>query len=541
MEMFIRDNRVAIQGSVLEIVVSHDGEEISWEAATLGLTTYPVIFNGVTHTHLVASKRDMIVTTYDPFEQINGYWSQLSAVQVKNIFETYKEIFDAFNYSEDRSSLTFQLYGLVAKLLDQHNLEDVEHWISFRSNVYFGSTTLKTEYIEAPDKRTTREQTYLKEDYVRLVTLSVVLRTMMPVWGAFISTTRDDHGTWFKEYYAFDLMKSSKLITSTAMEKLETYLKFTIATNKVDNYNSILKGISTENFPTWILSLVTVRRLCLGDVRGLENSTTLISTIYGFCINKIKGGENGPNSANGVKPKTFENKNDPEKAASRLEGYKIKQDIPPGDIVALEDAVSDPYLVAKQLQPGIPDSLVTDALKSSAVLLTNRIYDGQITLMQWVVSPVINPRGIGYLCKESVVRLLAVSQAVLWFRGSKELAGIITAGSIENQNNFNSSGESTYVSIPKNLKEELTRLFPYERRPSLKKKTTKLLNTATISINLVVDLLTANTWRLTLSEKHVLDLHEGKNHRRFPVPKNIRVLLATLVIELAGGSTTTII
>jgi hypothetical protein len=537
MEMFLQDNRLI--GAGREVVIAHGQERLCWEVSSLGLKTEPVTINGVNKIHLVHSKHEMVINTYDPFDQINSYWAQLPNEIVNNIFQTYKDINEAFMETSDRASLTFDLFKLIARLLDAHVISDVTHWINYRSNIIF-SQEFKNEYIESPDKKTTREQTYLRQDYVQLVTMSVILRTMVPIWGTFIGMTRSDYGTLFKEYYAFELMKYSKLANSQAMEKLETYLKFTININKVDNFNSILNGISTENFPMWIMSLVVVRRLCIGDVRGAEKTNTLISTIYSFSVNKIKGGENGPNSANGIKEKPFQDKNDSEKASSRLEGYKIKQDIPPGIIVAIEDSVSDPYLVAKQVQPDIDLNLVTDALKTVEILMTNRIYDGQVTIAQWVLSDIVSPRGVGYLCKASVVRLLAVTQAILWHRGNKELAGIVTALALEVNGDVSFTSDSSRDRISKTTLEELSRLFPFERRPSLKKKTSKLINTALISINTVTDLLTNNTWKLTISDSFVPELNNGRKYRRYPLPRNIKILLANLVIELAGGKVVTV-
>ena len=94
-----------------------------------------------------------------------------------------------------------------------------------------------------------------------------MLRCMIPIWGEYISSTRQETGTRHKEFYAFQLLNNSNISKSVPMVKLCNYVEAIVGPDKYNNVNT-LNGISSEDFGYWLLSLVCVRRLCVGDIRG---------------------------------------------------------------------------------------------------------------------------------------------------------------------------------------------------------------------------------------------------------------------------------
>lgn len=516
MKLVIRSNEFNI--AKLEIVAIHDEEEILWTIGSLDKL-------------FLETK-----VKFDMFEHINAYWSQLKKPEQDKIFETYKSIRSLFDDVWDRNQLTMRLYNLVGELLDHHDLDDAKHWITFHSSIVIPDTnTFKLEYIPSPDKPGTRDQTYLRDDYISLITMATILRAMIPIWGEFIGRTRSEAGNNFKEYYAFKLINKSRLAVSEAMEKLRVYVECSSIAGK-GKAASILGGVSSEDFAPWVLGLVVTRKVCVGDVRGIDPATTLITHIYNYVHQKVTGVDNSFNGPDRgiIKDKKFkELSQEGEKNLSRLEGYKEKQEIPAGDIVALEFSVQDPYKLAQMLAPTINTELVTSALHSADTLNHNRIYDSQIVLLQWVMKPVVPTRGISYLCKTTIVRLLAVCQAVLWHRGHKELAGLCTATASQNDIEFQSSGVDSRARIPKEISDELNKLFPHMKRPSGKQKTIKLTNQAVIAIDSVADMLSMFDWILTIEDKYLRELNNNTSQRRYSIPHNVKVLLANLVLQVA--------
>lgn len=495
-----------------EVVIEHNGEELIWNISSFDRDSF---------------------NDFNVFEHINKYWAQAPKIEQQLIFDKYKEIRIAFDEIWDRQALTSKLYELVADLLDMHSFEDAHHWVMFHSGVYFPDS-LETEYINTTNSPGSREQTYLRDDYSKLVTLTLLLRTMIPIWGEFICRTRQEAGTIWKEYYAFQIICKSKLAYSEAIEKLTTYIEYSIIPDK-SKAASIIGGICTEEFPVWILGLVLVRRLCVGDISGLNPKATLITFIYKFITQKIKGNDN--NFAGMVKDKIFEeSSSDGDANISKLEGYKAKQEIPAGDIVLLEYSMRNLEPLARKLAPTMDLSLLYRALETTQTINSNMVYDPQIILLQWILKPVISPRGILFLSKNTIVRALALCQAILIHRGHYALAGLSTAIVNTNTNEIQISGVDSRARIPKDLLEKLGVLYPFTKRTGGKQKPLKPLNQAVVAIDSMAEQLSNHDWVLTIDESLLPLVTEGSTNRRYVIQHNIKIKLAELVIELASRS-----
>lgn len=492
-----------------EILISHGEEILVWNISSFDRSSF---------------------NEFDMFFHINNYWAKFTEQEQLNIFNIYKDLRVAFDDIWDRSKLTSELYVLVARLLDAHNLDDARHWILFHSGVYL-PPNLDLEYNNLKNSPGSREQTYLKEDYIKLVTLTLVLRTMIPIWGEFICRTRQEAGTNYKEYYAFQLICKSQLAYSESIEKLTTYIEYAIIPDKSKSA-SIIGGISTEDFPIWILGLVLVRRLCLGDISGTNQKATLITYIYKFITQKVKGNDN--NFAGMVKDKIFdESSSEGDSNISKLEGYKAKQEIPAGDIILLEYAMRDIFVLADKLAPTMNKNILIRALETTKILNENIIYDPQIVILQWIMKPVISPRGILYLCKSTIVRLLALCQSVLIHRGHYAIAGLCTSVINTNTNEIQITGVDSRARIPKELLEQIYLLYPFTKRVGGKQKVLKPLNQAVLSIDLIAEQFSNHDWLLTIDETYLPLVTEGTTNRRYVIQHNFKITLANLVIEIA--------
>ena len=225
--------------------------------------------------------------------------------------------------------------------------------------------------------------------------MSVALRVMVPIWGSFIKTIRGDAGNQFKELQAFILLKNADINRSDQMVKLYNYINAQIGK---DNFNATntLNFICREDFPHWLLSLVCVKRLCIGDVRSKDPRANLTTLIHNFIIQRIRATDN--DFTNMVKPKSAEDFGpDGENKISNLERFKVTTNISLGQIVEMEYSVKDIYKVAHRLCTDVDPAILERSLETSKVLANVRLLNPQMTLLRWVFSPAIMPRGMMYL------------------------------------------------------------------------------------------------------------------------------------------------
>lgn len=496
------------------VLIQHKDEVISWNVSIFDSSNFRGHYEG----------------KYDIFKYNNLYWQRMKSENQDKVFDIFKRLRISLENYTERTSLTIELFPLIHDLFELHRLEEIEHWITFFTDIQY-PPELQLEYIPSNERTGTREQTYLRDDYIKLICLTFNLRLMIPIWGEFIAKTKRDTGTQFKEYYGFQLLSQSHLNDAPSMEKLRTYVYRSIPDER--SSGSILGGLSSEDFPIWILSLVVIRKLCTSDISGKEPNSSLIPYIYNHVRERVNRSDN--NFVGIVREKvtgkeTGEGTTD---KLSRLEGYKIRQETAPGDIVLLEHAMSNIHHVAKQVCPDLDLALLDNALKTSEPLLTMRIQDPQITLIQWVFKPVISTRAVLMLSKKTVVAAAAATQAILMQQGHMKLGGLATAFALEDEDEMHVGGVDSRARITKELVEEINKLYPYTRRSTSKAKTAKNTNQAIMAIDDMTDRLSEKHWMLTADTNLLPYLTGSVTSRHFALPHEIKILLANLVISLA--------
>jgi hypothetical protein len=511
MKMYVDDSSRA--HGALQIVTEHNSEQIHWHISTLNKLAFD---------------------TPEVLRHINEYWARMPGYKQQLIFDIYTSIKDVMVSVYDTTSLITQLVPLVTKLYDEHNLLDMTNWVSFHSDIML-PTDMVEVYNHSDDDVRTREKTYVREDYKGLIVLGLALRPMIPIWGDFIYVTRNDTGTDFKEFYAVKLLNKSALMTWEPMTKLQTYVAHNIKSDK-PMYGYILKSVGSEDFPMWLLSHVLVRKLCISNLSCAGNDATLISSIFNSISQKITG--NPPSTlADMVNGKDFNrgNTND-ENNISRLEGYKIKQVVSPGDIEIIEYALSDPYAVAKLANPGISEEYVKIFVDASRALDNHEISQCQVVLAQYILKDVVPPRGLVHVSKMKVINAIAAAQALVWGK-YKPIAAMMSAIVTENSE-LQTSGIDSKVRIPPELMKELERVFPYTR-VSVSKKKGKVENSVLRAIDELSALLSSRDWTLTLPDDMVQQVTGQPNTRRYSCPQDIKILLANLILDIVVPKTTT--
>lgn len=492
----------------LELKISHLEESVCFNVAYYG--------------------RNVFNKDYDLFEQLNSYWSGLSEELQLSIYNCYRSIKATFESFGSREAMMSDLNKWSVQLLNYHDFTHLRNWIFFRSNIAVPSRFEET-FVYDVDRQNTPDQTYLKGDYIDLVTMTLVFRTMMPVWGEYISMMRQEHGTRFKEYEAFNLIYGAEICRSHAHEKLMIYIDRTIA---ADRYNQtvIIDGISSEDFPTWVLARTIVRRLLISDIRGLDPKANIVTFTHKYVSEAAR-----PDDSSGeqkVKNKTTDDSGmDQENKLSSFERYRVRHSIAIGELVEIEHSLSDLRSIAYRLSSNMNDALFYRSMETCEHLTKHRISEPQITLLRWVFKPVVSPRGLMYIDNHRIIKCLGVLQAVLWARGHKYLSLLSTAYANISDNSMLVSGSDSKARIPKELMEELDQTYPYQRMFGGKKTGYKSQNLAIEAVDKIVTDLSANTWTATADDGLISEVL-NTTARKLPIPYEIKVTLAQFVLEI---------
>lgn len=471
---------------------------------------------------------------FDVFDEINRFWGGLPISQQDAIFAIYRDVYEGFDQILSKDDLYDHLQRCIQRLIDFHPMTRLESWLSRDPSMQV-PPDMKPSFEEDIDSNNTRDKTYLAYDYVKLRTLSMFLRTMVPIWGEYINSIRKDTGMEMKEYTALQLLEGTEILKCEAIQKLTVYIDGITASKKKDTAK-ILSGVSTEDTPYLLLALVLIRTVCTEDLRGIttgeRSDTHLVKKVFKFLLQRL---HNASESDSTIKVKPTDRSSNESITARRsiLESYRKRTEISMGDVAELEKAASQTEAIALALEPGINLDDVRASIASASMLSGQPVTDPQKALLSWVMKRQISPRGILYPEPRLIISLLGVLEAVLWHRGFRYLACLATCHPIVGREEMVISPVDSRGQLPVELKDKIIDLYPYVFSYSRRKSEvgTPEPHSVLNDIDLVVDSLLSNAWRSTAREERIRAVF-GEMQRKFPIRPDIKTDLARLIIDI---------
>jgi len=506
MRMFISTNlHLAIEPP--EVSIEHKGMSVVFSVSVFGRRTFQA--------------------EYDIFEEINKYWSGLPEETQDAIYSIYVRLHELLTNIIFQDNMVEDIALAVKALYEFHQFDDLKRYVSFKSNIRIPSN-IPTEYVRNVDINTSRDKTYIRSDYSDLMCISLMLRPMMGIWGEYIANNRKNSGTNFKEYYAFRLVKYTNIDNLEPVLKLYRYIE-AILGNKF-RPDSILMGISSEDYTNWLLCNLCVRKLVICDLRGIDDQYNAISYLHRYINQKAENRDN--NYENLYKEKVFdENITDGGSKISILESYKIKSSISPGEVVELEHSISDLRGIAQQLSHNIQLESLDTTMKSVSIINKSIIVDIKLVLLAYVFKRVISVRSMPYFNKLTIAKMLCVAEEVLWSRGHHYLALLLTTYPHEDASDLTISPVDGRMKLDGQLAEKFVKYYPYTRVLNSKRKAQqKVINIAVNAVNELVDELSLYTWILTARADRVVEVF-GSNTKRCPIVPDIKNKIVELIID----------
>lgn len=461
---------------------------------------------------IVIFEKTNLRTVVDAFGKINQYWAWLPLERRLKIWGAYREIWMIFQEISSTpdvlrgGAMTRSTLGqliescapIVKELYDQMPMAELERWVELHGQIKHPDT-LKDE-LDAED--TVPDKTYLKSDYRGLVVLTIALRPMVPIWGWFLSLIQKETKTTYKEYKAMGLLSQTSMITSQPVLRLKRYIEATIGSSPSWDDKmaaAILDGLSSADLPDWILGLVMVRRMALGEVDAGDTRGSIISNIYSFIFYTLRELDK---KFGGVKEKNPQKgDDDPMQDQSRLEAYNKAEDLPAGDRAGFGVYAEKPLALARHMEPDIPEDLVEICVKHAHLQDIRPIEEAQMQLMSWVLCAGRHGKGLpsqamDYITKRNgaLLNCMGVTQALLLHWELPLLAAVVTAAPMCMEEGVMTDTMGLAKITPRYM-EQLQKLYPY----TLPEGGTKG-NPAVVQIQRQVSLLNEVPWVCTMPE-----------------------------------------
>lgn len=547
------------------VVITHAGQELVWDVKILERSNKK-------NPRAKEGEEEIERLTFDPFEHLNNYFSELPLQKQNDLFDTYAEvrkILEPYAH-EDIQDLRRRIPPYIKRIFEICPPDHVAHWVSLTPTIIFpGGIRVYETYEESAEKgegfglrNRPADATYIRKDYWGLVVLVVLARMLVPIWGQFLENVNEVVPNQFKEMYALRLATRTVLVETDGYTRLESYINRYLTPEKFKN--SAMEGsVPREDAPFQTMAILVVRRLAWVDFSGRDPSFSLIGRVYSFIEQHLEGADRQFNER--VKPKIPESGvggNDQENRASVSELIKIREPYPAGDLTLAEASARSPAMFVTRMHPEMDESWLNNALRAIEPLKRNPPQQVQFTLLQnvcgaecrqrdgqWEVDPKFRerwdaffpPRAIDEMNLVEGLNIMAVATAILCYNGFYDIAALMTATAAKDRDGNLQGGSPPPAELTDANIAALHQHFPFAQRKEGKRRSDnplniKLPNPAILLVNDITQNLTRNHWLLNLPAVWIKQLPNHDGGRRYTVKSDFRNRLAELATRIATRS-----
>jgi hypothetical protein len=423
-------------------------------------------------------------------------------------------------------------------------------------------------YTRGGENPGSEAQTYIRREYLDMVALSCMLKTMLPVWVVFYNRTGASISKQNREKFALRLISCSQAMTMPAMSKLNTFIQHYInASNSVEiRLKVAVLGAGTADFmEVMMASLITTLIAMLDPVQpdlpddddaptgGRES--TIITKIF-YRVEQNLG--NGPRRGAGIVQEKFKNISNSDDGHTSLveefRGTAIDEGTKRTLNISLENPTNLLFQVfSRQVTGEITDLFAhflstvnaRDDINGSRQRI-RRIYDCQIAVAMWVMGDLRNRDAIfpiharEFINRGPLCNIIAVAQTYLWWHGFKSIAALLSATSMPIDYMFGDTGRDRVRDM--DLLKRINDKFPtaLHVRGGRRRREKETNNPVESRVLMAVDSLvqpsvqgeppgfSSLTWHLNIPNVLLREVNQN-NQRTFSCPRDFRGELAKLI------------
>lgn len=392
-----------------------------------------------------------------------------------------------------------------------------------------------------------KEQTFLKEDYIQLVTVIVIVKATYFLLALYSSKIGGTMNMSTRDYSLFKFyQRSDKFFYSPGMVKLLQFTEKLIETktpsDEEKNIRIIDKVISDDEMSIFNLAQIVFQKLTLADVVNDTKDVNIVTMLYTFLTNKLR--ETG--NTNKIREKVISGGGEYEMDAdSYVENHRAVQETLQSDIVHINYATDSMEKILIQLSPEMRE------LITKPVVILNRSYtleelrkefeyyrDTNIPvnifrILEIIFKGMLDPRAIEHLELDNILCMLTISFAYLWNLDFRELAIFMGSANIRREDNFLSINvTSGKTRIDKEIMNKLIEIFPTTKTVS-KTNSSDFKDEDEFEIKRWIENFGndfyKSDWYFVLGEEMAKLL--GLDDKNVSVPEDIKVIIANFLIK----------
>jgi len=462
------------------------------------------------------------------YTELNLYLKTFTSIEQDAMFDilvNIKKLLDSIYPSEVMFN---KIRVLTTEYLNYFDFNKVREFV-IRARIPIPENFVET-FTKDITKNITRDKTYTHNDYIDLVTLIIILKSVFPIFSHYTGVIKDEIGKQYKETYVFGIISKSKFNNHPALNKLHQYILATVGINDFDDTTNAIKGMNIDEFIDTLIAKTMIRKLLVSDLQDTNVNHNLITYVYKY-MNQIKKDHDNKTHDNVVIKEPI-SASDSENTLSILEQFKLKEDVSIGDVVTLEHYISNTSRLISQVYPNIDYSLLEEFSHYVKLLEKENIYHPQINILRIMLRNVISYRSILHLPRPVIITLMTICATILWQNDLKFLSVLLCSTTKESREQMLSTVGSRGRLSPE-LIDELNVLYPYKyvSRDSNFNKA-KPVNPAIDSIDRLINSFSDYIWYSTFSKPRIKEANNDENYDdiRLIIPHAIRNDIARMYI-----------
>lgn len=497
------------------------------------------------------------------FDLLNEYFKFLATDKpdrLENLATVYESIGAELLSVTPGSPPEEMLRNWAYAIMDNMEYEHMLGWLQ-RTEHFVLPLGIQLEFNSniITDALGSREQTYIKDDYIRLAALALISKAMLPAYSMFISTSTTIPHTKIRDYVIFKEINGHRLFQTDAMDKLRAYISKTMekyvgnrassnTTSKLEiQVNIAMHGLSLEDLDDVMLAGIFVSKLPTSNITENGSKSNLVTNIHSFIKNTLTFESFTKQKL--ADKKVADTQKDAEDKTSSLEKYNtVTSKLMLGSIVELNWFYRDLRNVIDKYYPDYKLRITRiEATKNRLLAYPDlEINTAQSTLLAWALTGTIDPRAIPYLEKDTMCGLLGLAAEYLWQIDLKELSLVVSSVGERSQDSLKTLYSTSR--IPREIQNELLLHYPYKQRVMNNRRKQRLLDnlaagytdplpedtaTNTPVFNVIKDLTKGiydTVWNVTCSSEELLEV-TSEISKTLTLSRDIKTQLAKLLIH----------
>ena len=210
------------------------------------------------------------------------------------LYRRYAEADETIMANIIKKELTPLPFSIAHQILEMFDLKEMKAYLK---DIYKLTAPASLEdTFEAHHAQVlgyTKEQTYIKDEYMDLAALITVIKSVLPTVGYFAEIKESDLNNALKEQILYEFIRTYTPVgSSVAIIKLRELIKKLMGSptnsDEADSIRVIEKGVPKEHMHEHLLANVVVQRLFVANVLMDKEDKHIVNKIFGYVNMRLR-------------------------------------------------------------------------------------------------------------------------------------------------------------------------------------------------------------------------------------------------------------